>query len=61
VIDNLFLLANVAGAVKGEQLMATKTQLIHTAYFWLKNPDSTADRDQLIAGVQPLVVYLINI
>jgi len=41
--------------------MATKTQLIHTAYFWLKNPDSTADRDQLIAGVQPLVVYLINI
>ena len=44
----------VAGTVKGEPLMATKTQLIHTAYFWLKNPDSVADRDQLIVGLQTL-------
>jgi hypothetical protein len=44
----------VAGSVKGEQLMTTKTQLLHTAYFWLKNPDSAADRDQLIAGLQTL-------
>tara|TARA_R110002153_G_scaffold27063_3_gene84086 strand:+ start:4696 stop:5097 length:402 start_codon:yes stop_codon:yes gene_type:complete len=44
----------VASVAKGEQLMTTKTQLIHTAYFWLKNSDSTADRDQLIAGLQTL-------
>ncbi|AGH47481.1 Dabb family protein [Paraglaciecola psychrophila] len=44
----------VASVAKGEQLMTTKTQLIHTAYFWLKNSDSVADRDQLIAGLQTL-------
>lgn len=44
----------VAVAATGEELMTTKTQLIHTAYFWLKNPDSVADREQLIAGLQTL-------
>jgi hypothetical protein len=44
----------IAGSVKGEQLMAEKTQLIHTAYFWLKNSESVANRDQLIAGLQTL-------
>lgn len=43
----------VASAI-GEEVMSTKTQLIHTAYFWLKNPDSVADREQLIAGLQTL-------
>lgn len=44
----------VATTVKGDELMTSKTQLIHTAYFWLKNSDSIADRDQLIEGLQTL-------
>lgn len=44
----------VVGAAQGKQLNTTNTQLIHTAYFWLKDPDSIADRDQLIAGLQTL-------
>jgi hypothetical protein len=46
------LVASVSAT--GEEKMTTKTQLIHTAYFWLKNPDSIADREQLIAGLQTL-------
>jgi hypothetical protein len=34
--------------------MTTKTKLFHAAYFWLKNSDSVADRDQLITGLQTL-------
>jgi hypothetical protein len=30
------------------------TQLVHHVFFWLKNPDSTADRDALIEGVRAL-------
>lgn len=44
----------VTASTNGKQLMPTDTQLIHTAYFWLKDPDSIADRDQLIAGLQTL-------
>lgn len=29
-------------------------KLLHHVFFWLKNPDSTADRDKLIAGVKSL-------
>ena len=29
-------------------------QVVHTVYFWLKNPDSMADRDALIAGLKTL-------
>jgi hypothetical protein len=29
-------------------------QLAHHVFFWLKNPDSIADRDALIAGVRAL-------
>jgi hypothetical protein len=32
----------------------SKKQLVHHVFFWLKNPDSTADRDQLVAGVRTL-------
>ena len=28
--------------------------MIHHVFFWLKNPGSTADRDQLIAGLKTL-------
>ena len=32
----------------------SKYPLIHHVFFWLKNPASTADRDELIAGVKTL-------
>ncbi|WP_316748085.1 Dabb family protein [Pedobacter gandavensis] len=28
--------------------------VVHHVFFWLKNPDSKADRDQLVAGVKTL-------
>lgn len=31
-----------------------KKVFIHHVYFWLKNPDSAADRDKLIAGLKKL-------
>ena len=31
-------------------------QLAHHVFFWLKNPDSIADRDALIEGVRALAV-----
>lgn len=44
----------VAASVKSEEIGGAKSQLIHTAYFWLKNPGSKADREQLIAGLETL-------
>lgn len=29
-------------------------KIVHHVFFWLKNPDSAADRDQLIAGLRKL-------
>lgn len=34
--------------------MLSETPLIHHVFFWLKNPDSTEDRDALLAGVRAL-------
>jgi Stress responsive A/B Barrel Domain len=31
-----------------------KPLLVHHVFFWLKNPDSVADRDQLIQGIKTL-------
>lgn len=31
-----------------------KKQLVHHVFFWLKNPDSIADRDKLAEGVKTL-------
>ena len=31
-----------------------KKQLVHHVFFWLKNPDSIADRDKLVEGVKTL-------
>jgi hypothetical protein len=31
-----------------------KKQLVHYVFFWLKNPDSVADRDKLVKGVKTL-------
>lgn len=33
---------------------STSGQLVHSVYFWLKNPDSKSDRDELIAGLKTL-------
>ena len=34
--------------------MQEKKQLVHHVFFWLKNPDSIEDRDQLVQGVKTL-------
>lgn len=34
--------------------MEQKYPVVHHVFFWLKNPGSAADRDQLIAGVKTL-------
>lgn len=31
-----------------------KKQLVHHVFFWLRNPDSKADRDKLVEGVKTL-------
>lgn len=58
-----FLTASaIAGAalVAGDALAKPATgnadmpPLLHHVFFWLKNPDSVADRDKLIAGVKSL-------
>ncbi|MEP7230371.1 MAG: Dabb family protein [Ginsengibacter sp.] len=36
------------------QSMEEKKQLVHHVFFWLKNPDSVEDRDQLVEGVKTL-------
>ncbi|MCI4591677.1 Dabb family protein [Sphingobium sp. BYY-5] len=33
---------------------ATEAKLVHHVFFWLKNPGSKVDRDQLIAGLATL-------
>ena len=35
-------------------IMEDKKKLIHHVFFWLKNPESVADRDQLVEGVKAL-------
>ena len=32
----------------------SKSMVAHHVFFWLKNPDSKADKDQLIAGIKTL-------
>ena len=43
--------SGAAGACPGGESGA---KLVHHVFFWLKRPDSTADRDQLIAGLRSL-------
>ena len=46
----------VATAVSAMPLTPTnmKYPVVHHVFFWLKNPGSAADRDQLVAGVKKL-------
>lgn len=48
--------ALVAGDVLAKPVTgnAAMPKLLHHVFFWLKNPDSSADRDKLIAGVKSL-------
>ncbi len=34
--------------------MENSYPIVHHVFFWLKNPENTADRDQLITGVKTL-------
>jgi hypothetical protein len=34
--------------------VANKKLLVHQVFFWLKNPDSIEDRDQLVEGIKTL-------
>ncbi len=49
-----------AGLLTGDVLAKPATgnhtmpKLLHHVFFWLKNPESIADREQLIAGVRSL-------
>jgi len=42
--------AGSAGAHSGDSL----PKVLHQVFFWLKNPESTEDRDALIAGLKTL-------
>nr|WP_294813250.1 Dabb family protein [uncultured Sphingomonas sp.] len=52
----------VKGAALGAAAMASGSataapaggKIVHHVFFWLKNPESAADRDQLIAGLRKL-------
>ena len=44
----------VAPAVLGQIDLTKKEAMIHHVFFWLKNPGSQADRQQLIEGLQTL-------
>ncbi len=48
--------AVLSGSIAASAMTATteKKQLVHHVFFWLKNPDSKADRDKLVEGVQTL-------
>ena len=50
--------AGIAAAEPGELMAGNKEPalqpLVHMVYFWLKRPESTEDREALIAGLQTL-------
>ncbi len=44
----------VAPAIIGQTDLTKKESMIHHVFFWLKNPGSQADRQQLIEGLKTL-------
>ncbi len=46
--------AAVAAAAVPSASKPAIPKLVHHVFFWLKNPDSQADRDALIAGIRTL-------
>lgn len=43
-----------AATVPAIAMKKNPPRLVHHVFFWLKNPNSTADRDKLVAGVKSL-------
>ncbi len=48
------LTAGTAAIALPLRTMEEKKQLVHHVFFWLKNPESVEDRDQLVKGVKSL-------
>lgn len=48
------VLAAAPAAIGQIDQVNKKTSMIHHVFFWLKNPGSTADRQQLIEGLKTL-------
>jgi hypothetical protein len=48
------LAAGTAASAMSTNSAADKYPVVHHVLFWLKNPNSKADRDKLIAGVKSL-------
>ena len=48
------LTAGTAAIALPLNTMQEKKQLVHHVFFWLKNPDSIEDRDQLVQGIKTL-------
>ena len=48
------VVGTAAAAAMPLNIMENKYPIIHHVFFWLKNPGSKEDRDQLVAGVKTL-------
>jgi len=46
--------ATLAASAMPNTNMKKNYPIVHHVFFWMKNPDSKADRDQLVAGVKTL-------
>ncbi|WP_041521570.1 Dabb family protein [Gilvimarinus agarilyticus] len=46
--------AAAIGTAHAEESCSNLPPVVHKVYFWLKNPDSAEDREQLIAGLKSL-------
>jgi hypothetical protein len=47
-------LLTLAGSTSAIDMQKEKKVLVHHVFFWLKNPQSTDDRDKLVKGVKAL-------
>ena len=47
-------LITLAGSASAIDMQKEKKVLVHHVFFWLKNPQSTEDRDKLLKGVKSL-------
>jgi hypothetical protein len=47
-------LLTLAGSTSAIDMQNEKKVLVHHVFFWLKNPNSTEDRDKLVKGVKSL-------
>lgn len=54
IITTATVAAATAASAKSVTDMKAKYPVVHHALFWLKNPESKEDRDQLVAGVKTL-------